>query len=205
MWVMTSASAVVFGAPLPCPSPRGIYAFGQTWTLPAGGGDGRGGLAVPRLKPWPATRRRPGCSRPHGACPRCSRPHGAARGVPVHTAPPGVFPSTRRLPEVFPSTRRLPEVFPSTRRRPGCSRPHGACPGCSRPHGDCPGCFRSAGLSSPAPGCPHGPAGTERPDSYAPPRRLCPAEIAPRLPGLVRLVRIAAVLTRALLMWTLRC
>ena len=48
---------MVFGGPLPCPSPRGIDAFGQTWTLPAGGGDGGGGLAVPRLKPWPATRK----------------------------------------------------------------------------------------------------------------------------------------------------
>jgi hypothetical protein len=55
MWVMTSASAVVFGAPLPCPSPRGLDAFGETRTLPAGGGDGGGWLVVPRLKPLVST------------------------------------------------------------------------------------------------------------------------------------------------------
>jgi len=102
-----------FRRPPPLPLPPQSGPFGQTSTLPAGGGDGGGGLAVPRLKPWPATRPR-------------------SRGLL-----------------------------------------HGACPGCSRLNGARPGCFRSPGLCSPASGCPHGPAGTERPTSYAPPKRLC--------------------------------
>ena len=65
------------GPPLPCPSPRGIDAFGQTWTLPAGGGDGGGGLAVPRLKPWPATRRLP------GVFPVCTAPTRGVWRLPV--------------------------------------------------------------------------------------------------------------------------
>jgi len=87
------------------------------------------------------------------------------RGVSrLHGAWPGCFPSTRRLPGVFP-------VYTAPGR--GVSRLHGAWPGCSRPHGAWRGCLPSAGLCTPAPGCPHGPAGTERPTSYAPPRRLC--------------------------------
>jgi len=88
-----------FRAPLPCPSPRGLDAFGQTWTFPAGGGDGGGGLAVPGLKPWPVTRRLP-----------------------------RAFPSIRRLPRAFPSIRRLPGVPPvytapawGFSRLPGCA------------------------------------------------------------------------------------
>ena len=107
--------------PLPCPSPRGIDAFGQTWTLPAGGGDGGGGLPVPRLKPWPATRRLPGVLL-HGACPGCCYT-APARGVPVCTAPArGVSRLHGACAGCLPSARRLAGVFRVCRSVHPCAR-----------------------------------------------------------------------------------